>query len=178
MSQKPSSELWVIDLTSEVIGWPVSLITGYQSLRLVTADVLFSRSSSSIRGETARGILPPVLRHVENRYVWLGFSFKVMFHFCYIYYINPCNAVLCLELLQYCASKGSPAVAFCRDSVGISVCALTGPIARRWTAIRWAWGSRGEWGTFCHFFQNWLWRTHFQQLVFHTFLVYSLQQEL
>ena len=37
---------------------------------------------------------------------------------------------------------------------------------------------RGEWGTFCHFFQNWIWCTRFQQLVFHTFLVYSLQQEL
>ena len=36
---------------------------------------------------------------------------------------------------------------------------------------------RGEWGTFSHFLQNWLWHTHFQQLVFHTFLVYSLQQE-
>ena len=36
----------------------------------------------------------------------------------------------------------------------------------------------GEWGPLCHFFQNWLWHTHFQQLVFHTSLVYSLQQEL
>ena len=31
--------------------------------------------------------------------------------------------------------------------------------------------SRGQWGTFCHFFQNWLWCTYFQELVFHTFLV-------
>ena len=37
---------------------------------------------------------------------------------------------------------------------------------------------RGEWGTFCHFFQNCLWCTHFRQLVFHNLLVYSLQQEL
>ena len=37
---------------------------------------------------------------------------------------------------------------------------------------------RGESGTYCHFFQNWLWCTHFQQLVFHTLLVYSIQQEL
>ena len=27
--------------------------------------------------------------------------------------------------------------------------------------------SRGEWGSFCHFSQNLLWCTHFQQLVFH-----------
>ena len=36
----------------------------------------------------------------------------------------------------------------------------------------------GESGEYSVTFQNWLWRTHFQQLVFHTFMVYSLQHEL
>ena len=57
MSQKPNPDLWVINLTSEVTGWPLAwdVKFGYLSLRLVTGDMLvFPRSSSLIRGETAR----------------------------------------------------------------------------------------------------------------------------
>ena len=53
----------VLDLTSEVTGWPRSLSL-YQSLLFVlwrATRSFFPRSSSSIRGETARGIVPRLL---------------------------------------------------------------------------------------------------------------------
>ena len=52
-----------LDLTSEVTGWPRTLslyINLFVSRR--AARSFFPRSSSSIRGETARGVVPPLCR--------------------------------------------------------------------------------------------------------------------
>ena len=40
MNLKPNPDLWLLDLTPKVAGWPETLIFGTcQSLRLVTADM-------------------------------------------------------------------------------------------------------------------------------------------